>query len=253
MIFNVQLVFDCVDPDEIMRFWGRALEYDNESIRMTPDELREWRKGFPQYDGRGRIDDAKARRMPVYIQKVPEPKSGRNRLRPEIATRDVDGLRGLGATRVGAEFADVEGNDFMVVETDGDTALRSIVFDCLDPERMLDFWSQATGYEVSANRCDHRPGLRTFEDGAFFVNGERFRAMGLNPQVEDGVVFELVPGLAFVPTDEPKRVKNRLHLDLWTNDAEAHRDRLLALGATVQRWDTDHVMLDPEGNEFCVG
>ena len=53
-------------------------------------------------------------------------------------------------------------------------------------------------------------------------------------------------------TDEPKRTKNRLHIDLWTNDAESHRDRLLKLGATVQRWDTDHVLLDPEGNEFCV-
>ena len=87
-ILALQLVFDAADPDEIMRFWGRAIDYDNELVRMAPDELREWRKGFPQYDGRGRIDDAKARHMPVYIQQVPEPKRGRNRLRPELVVRD---------------------------------------------------------------------------------------------------------------------------------------------------------------------
>jgi hypothetical protein len=256
MIFNVQLVFDAADPDEVMGFWGRTLEYDNELVHMSPDDLREWRKGFPQYDGRGRIDDAKACRTPVYIQTVPEAKTGRNRLRPEIAVPDVDGaldrLRALGAVGTGADLADVEGNEFTVVRGDGEVRLRSIVFDSLDPDRMLDFWSQATGYEPSGNRCDPAPGLRTFENGSFVVAGTPFRSLGLNPAVEDGVVFDLVPGLAFVRTDEPKQTKNRLHIDLWNLDAEAERDRLIALGATVQRWDTDRVMLDPEGNEFCV-
>lgn len=85
MIHNVQLMIDCVDPDEIMRFWGRALQYDNPSVRMAPDELREWRKDYPQFDGRGRIDDDQGRRMSIYIEHVPEPKATRNRLRPEIA------------------------------------------------------------------------------------------------------------------------------------------------------------------------
>src|SRR5687768_14022597 len=88
VIRNLQLVFDCVDPDEIARFWGRALGYNNELVWKGPDDVREWRKGFPQYDGRGRIDDADGRRMAIYIQKVPEPKAGRNRLRLEVATAD---------------------------------------------------------------------------------------------------------------------------------------------------------------------
>lgn len=259
-ILTVQLVFDGTDPDEIMRFWGRALEYENDLIDMAPDEVTEWRKRFPQYDGRGRIDDAKAHRMPVYIQKVPEPKSGRNRLRPEIAVRDVDAtlaeLRGLGGTG-DDELHDVEGNEFTVVDglerTDVDRYLRSIVFDCLDPGRMLEFWSRATGYEASGNRCDPPVGARRFLDGGWTVDGERFVFMGLNPAVQEGEVFDLIPGLAFVATDEPKRTKNRLHVDLWNNDPEALRDRLVKLGATVQRWDTEHVMLDPEGNEFCAG
>ena len=57
---------------------------------------------------------------------------------------------------------------------------------------------------------------------------------------------------------EPKRAKNRVHLDLVNPDPSAV-DELVALGATVvskhqvpggsQRWTYMH---DPGGNEFCV-
>jgi hypothetical protein len=231
---------------------------------MTADEVREWRKGYPQFDGRGRIDDALARRMPVYIQRVPEPKTGRNRLRPEIAVpsdeldAQIEALGALGAVGDGDELLDTEGNEFTVVGgldgRDGNRVLRSIVIDCLDPDRMLEFWSKATGYTPSDGRCDPPPGLRRLEDGWLVVDGERLRKLGdFNPRAKDGVVFDLCPGLAFAQTDEPKRTKNRLHIDLWTTDPEANRDRLVALGAMVKQWDTEHVMLDPEGNEFCAG
>jgi hypothetical protein len=249
-VLTLQLVFDAKDPDEIMRFWGRAVGYENELVNMSPDELREWRKGFPQFDGRGRIDDARARHVPVYIQRVPEPKHGRNRLRPELVVRDFSELGRLCPVEPGDELADVEGNEFTAIAGD-EQRLRTIVFDALDPDRMLEFWSQATGYIVSGNRCDPPPDMRRFEDGALVVNGAAPIRHPLYASVPDGDAFSLAPGLAFVQTDEPKRTKNRLHVDLWTTDGERHRDRLIELGATVQQWDTDHVMLDPEGNEFC--
>ena len=60
----------------------------------------------------------------------------------------------------------------------------------------------------------------------------------------------------FNKVPEPKRAKNRVHLDL-VNQAPAAVDELVRLGATVvgkhqsrgQRWT---VMQDPEGNEFCI-
>lgn len=65
------------------------------------------------------------------------------------------------------------------------------------------------------------------------------------------------PWLAFVPVPEPKRAKNRLHLDVSADDQEAEVERLITLGAT--RTDVGQpeqspwvVMADPEGNEFCV-
>jgi predicted enzyme related to lactoylglutathione lyase len=58
-------------------------------------------------------------------------------------------------------------------------------------------------------------------------------------------------------TDEEKVSKERMHLDLETDDVEAEVRRLEALGAT--RWDHQQergydfwVMRDPWGNEFCV-
>lgn len=67
---------------------------------------------------------------------------------------------------------------------------------------------------------------------------------------------ERLPGLIFVPVDEGKVVKNRLHLDFRPDDQEAEVQRLTALGASQvdvgQREATWVVLADPEGNEFCV-
>jgi predicted enzyme related to lactoylglutathione lyase len=58
-------------------------------------------------------------------------------------------------------------------------------------------------------------------------------------------------------TDDVKVAKERMHLDLETDDVEAEVQRLEALGAT--RWDHQQergfdywVLRDPFGNEFCV-
>jgi hypothetical protein len=51
--------------------------------------------------------------------------------------------------------------------------------------------------------------------------------------------------------------KNRLHLDLYTDDREGEVKRLLKIGATRHRqtYDSDddfRVLEDPDGNLFCV-
>ena len=58
-------------------------------------------------------------------------------------------------------------------------------------------------------------------------------------------------------TDDPKTSKERMHLDIETDDVEAEVQRLEALGATRQEHQTARgfdfwVMEDPFGNEFCV-
>jgi len=62
---------------------------------------------------------------------------------------------------------------------------------------------------------------------------------------------------AFAAVPESKRGKNRVHLDLNTDDREHSVAELVGLGATVidTRTTGEHtwtVMADPEGNECCV-
>lgn len=70
------------------------------------------------------------------------------------------------------------------------------------------------------------------------------------------------PRLLFQHVPEPKKVKNRIHLDIRpgppeTVDLDALRKRLVARGATEigggqqgpHAW---VIYADPEGNEFCV-
>jgi predicted enzyme related to lactoylglutathione lyase len=79
---------------------------------------------------------------------------------------------------------------------------------------------------------------------------------------DDPTEFEIrpalnqTPGLLFVPTPDPKRHKNRLHLDFRPDDQQREIERLLKLGARpvdIGQGDTSwRVLTDPEGNEFCV-
>jgi hypothetical protein len=73
---------------------------------------------------------------------------------------------------------------------------------------------------------------------------------------DDWVVTAGPTTLLFLVDDNPKTVKNRLHLDLRPDDQQQEVDRLLALGATFadigQGEQTWVVLADPEGNEFCI-
>lgn len=68
---------------------------------------------------------------------------------------------------------------------------------------------------------------------------------------------ESCPGLCFVHVAESKAVKNRLHIDLESDDVDSEVERLVNMGARHVdigqgkrvSWT---VLADPEGNEFCV-
>jgi predicted enzyme related to lactoylglutathione lyase len=111
----------------------------------------------------------------------------------------------------------------------GGVRIGSIVIDVKDFHRMMAFWQEALGY------LQGRPPT---PDDPFVVLKD---PSGEGPNVSiDGM--------------EPYR--NRLHLDLYTEDPEGEIERLLRLGATVFRPrepEEDFVVLaDPEGNLFCV-
>jgi predicted enzyme related to lactoylglutathione lyase len=101
--------------------------------------------------------------------------------------------------------------------------------------------------------------------GRFWADALGWRAFNEEPGVTslepEGFIYPdpVAVCLDLVASDEPKTVKNRVHLDLATGSA-AHQAELVArlrdLGATLADigqgavpWT---VMADPEGNEFCV-
>jgi hypothetical protein len=117
--------------------------------------------------------------------------------------------------------------------------------DAVDPQRIASFWIEALGYI-------DEPGYNEV-DGASIID-------------PDGKG----PAISFLKVPELKTAKNRMHIDVRVAGEPpwdmAERDQLIrtkvseliAAGAATVRVDSegvhiDHVvMLDPEGNEFCV-
>src|SRR4030095_15915422 len=118
--------------------------------------------------------------------------------------------------------------------------LREIVFDAVHPAALARFWAAALdGYAI-------RP-----YDAAEIA---RLTARGLTPETDPRVAGDGPgPALFFQQADTAKTARNRVHLDVTAADRRAEVERLLALGASLRRErDGSTVLLDPEGNEFCV-
>lgn len=111
-------------------------------------------------------------------------------------------------------------------------SLAVVTTDCDDPQRVAAFWSKALELPI--------------DEGA----SEFFVSLGTtDPNVN--------PKMFFIKVPEAKTVKNRMHVDLLTDDEDADTERLLALGATrvEKRNEWGHtwtVFSDPENNEFCM-
>ncbi|MDY7083959.1 MAG: VOC family protein [Actinomycetota bacterium] len=113
--------------------------------------------------------------------------------------------------------------------------------DASDPHRLAAFWAQALGYVPEEGYDD--------PDGASIVD-----PAGRGPAI------------SFLRVPEVKTTKNRMHIDIRVAGESTERESLIktkvaelvAAGATeirTQRYDDQFghvVMLDPEGNEFCV-
>ena len=109
------LVLDCSDPEMLAEFWSAALGWANLG-------------GAGSYVA---LADPEGVAPALLLQKVPEPKSGKNRMHLDIHTPEIEDeatrLEGLGATRLDPEvkcehgtnwvlMADPEGNEFCVCD-----------------------------------------------------------------------------------------------------------------------------------------
>lgn len=104
-----------------------------------------------------------------------------------------------------------------------------IVIDCVDPERLAEFWCAVLGYRI-------------FD------------------RDETGVAIRgatVSPDILFIRVAERKAAKNRMHFDVCPTDQDQEQEltRLIALGATrssIVGSGSWVVLEDPEGNEFCL-
>jgi len=118
--------------------------------------------------------------------------------------------------------------------------LREIVIDAAHAAPLARFWAAALdGYQV-----------RAYDDAEI----ARLAELGHTPDTDPTVAVDGPGPTIFVQqVPEPKVTKNRVHVDLETGDRPAEVQRLTALGASLlDSYDDWTVMLDPEGNEFCV-
>ena len=107
-----------------------------------------------------------------------------------------------------------------------------MTFDCADPAGLAGFWMGIVGGEIDP---------RTVAD--------------------DWVALRDVPGIGnigFQKVPEGKSVKNRVHLDVEVDSIDVAAVAAVRAGARMQGGTVAEstgwfqVMLDPEGNEFCL-
>jgi hypothetical protein len=231
------VMVDSADPAALSRFWADLLSWP------------------VSYEAAGEIDlrapSAEGWEFDLVFVPVTDAKTAKNRVHLDLASASPDHQMAqvshalsLGATRVDigqrnvpwVVLGDPEGNEFCVLDSRPEYAMTgavaAIVMDAVDPLRLAEFWSAASGWPV----------LETTESSA------SLRSSGARG-----------PWLELIRTKEPHTVKNRVHLDVRPyadDDQWAEVTRLVELGA--RRVDVGQgsvpwqVMADPEGNEFCV-
>jgi len=139
---TLQVVIDCSDPDRIADFWAEALGYIKqpppEGFDTWEDALRHFGVPEERWGSASAVVDPEGKKPRIYFQKVPEPKTVKNRVHIDVnmATRatpleerrrlvdeHVEKLTGLGATKLRASdqdgeyhvvMQDPEGNEFCV-------------------------------------------------------------------------------------------------------------------------------------------
>ncbi|MCX0273626.1 glyoxalase/bleomycin resistance/dioxygenase family protein [Nocardia zapadnayensis] len=143
-----------------------------------------------------------------------------------------------------------------------------LVIDSANAPAIADFWAAALEYEPEDQSAliDQLLVAGHLDPGAVTEHGGRKTFRGLAAVRHPDDPFDPFTGigqgrrLLFQDVPETKTVKNRLHIDIHSTPGGLDElvARLERLGATrvreVDQGPAGHwwVMLDPEGNEFCV-
>ena len=140
---DIQVTFDCADPATLAAFWAEALGYQlqepPDGFDTWPAALAAWGVPESEWNSASAVVDPTGRGSRVYFQRVPEPKTAKNRLHLDLRVSDGPGISverkraqiaptvarlvELGATEVGevedmgsvwTVMQDPEGNEFCI-------------------------------------------------------------------------------------------------------------------------------------------
>ncbi len=142
MVTRFQVTFDSADPDALAEFWAAALGY---IVQPPPEGYASWESFLDEHGiaytpgAMSAVVDPDGAGPRLLFQRVPEPKTAKNRMHLDLNVSDVrrvgpaegrkrvdtevQRLVGLGATAIGAYdkdgeywtvMTDPEGNEFCV-------------------------------------------------------------------------------------------------------------------------------------------
>ncbi len=142
MATKLQVVIDCADPDRLATFWAAATGYQ---LQEPPEGHESWEsflraQGVPEeeWNSASAVVDPDGIGPRLYFQRVPEPKSVKNRVHLDVnqsepgtpsderrrrTDAEVERLKGLGVGELyrmaehgdyWVTMADPEGNEFCV-------------------------------------------------------------------------------------------------------------------------------------------
>jgi hypothetical protein len=236
------LTIDSTDRSSLAEFWAEMLGW-----KVTNDDRDETVVSpVPTGFSMPRVGE-----LALVFLEEGAPKVTKNRIHLDLVSASlkdqaalVERALDLGATHLDigqgdvpwVVLADPEGNEFCVLEPRDsyrDTgSVAAIVVDCVDAEAMAAFWTVAAGWPVQYADQD---------------------VVALRSPTGEGSYLEMLA------VGEPKKAKNRVHLDVAPypdDDQRAEAARLIELGAKladIGQGDVNWiVMADPEGQEFCV-
>jgi hypothetical protein len=213
------LCIDAVDVAAVQGFWASTFGYQ-----------------LGEHDASGAVLRGTEPGEVVWISRVPEPRTVKQRVHIDVRAESLDPFAGLERLTEEGQFrwttlADPEGGEFCVFTYDEPPAstTKSIAVDAVDHVAISQWWADVVG------------GVLTHDDDGYSYLDEA-----------PGSPFE---AFDFVPVPEPKTVKNRIHWDVDLIEGATIDDLVAAGAAVLDPAGDEHtwtVMADPEGNEFCV-
>ncbi len=214
-----ELCIDASDPQAMSGFWAPLLGWES---HLHDDGDASLRVGG---------------QVMVWFNRVPEPKTVKNRIHIDVNAESLGPALESGAVLFDEQprwtvLRDLDGQEFCVFVRQEPVTNRfyelvwDVTGDVEDAHRLARWWGDLLGVDVQ--RAD---------DDSYLEGVE-------------GLPFDTI---VFGPVPEAKTTKNRIHIDVSTDDLAG----LLAAGAKVLRDKGDGgirwtVMADPEGNEFCA-